>query len=128
MNKSLNWFNCILTYILLYMFIYFLTIDYPWILKFPMSSSATLPDPHLKTGGEHLVSKKEAEAVERVSPEALNETKLLKIRRKYRYLVYKIEGNEIVVENVGQRTADVEAFKTVLPINECRYALYDHGK
>ena len=54
-----------------------------------------LPDPHLKTGGENLVSKHtvEAEAVEKVSDNALNETKLLKIRRKYRYIVYKIERN-----------------------------------
>ena len=97
-----------------------------------MSSSTPLPhklpDPHLKTGGEKLVSKKEAEAVERVSPETLTETTNLKIRRKYRFLIYKIEGTEIIVEHIGEREADVEAFKRKLPINECRYALYDYGK
>ena len=95
-----------------------------------MSSNDPLPDPHLKTGGENLVSKHavEAEAVERISNDALNETKLLKIRRKYRYIVYKIERNEIIVDHIGPRTADVEALKKNLPINECRYALYDYGK
>ena len=55
------------------------------LISFPMSSNDPLPDPHLKTGGENLVSKHavEAEAVERISNDALNETKLLKIRRHY---------------------------------------------
>jgi cofilin len=52
----------------------------------------------------------------------------LKIRRRHRYLVYKLEegGNKIEVDKIGARELPWESLKSVLPERDCRFAVYDH--
>ncbi|KAL2540151.1 Actin-depolymerizing factor 7 [Abeliophyllum distichum] len=59
----------------------------------------------------------------------LDECKLkfleLKVKRNYRYIVFKIENQEVVVEKLGNPQDDYDDFTASLPENECRYAVYD---
>ncbi|KAL2540157.1 Actin-depolymerizing factor 7 [Abeliophyllum distichum] len=59
----------------------------------------------------------------------LDECKLkfleLKVKRNYRYIVFKIENQEVVVEKLGNPQDDYDDFTASLPANECRYAVYD---
>jgi len=49
----------------------------------------------------------------------------LKSKRNYRYVVFKIEEQQVVVEKLGGPTASYEDFMACFPPNECRYAVYD---
>ncbi|KAJ7969950.1 putative Actin depolymerizing factor [Quillaja saponaria] len=49
----------------------------------------------------------------------------LKSRRNYRFIVFKIENQEVVVEKVGNPGETYEDFAASLPADECRYAVYD---
>ncbi|KQK12439.1 actin-depolymerizing factor 4 [Brachypodium distachyon] len=50
----------------------------------------------------------------------------LKSKRLHRFITYKLENQkEIVVENIGERTATYEDFVSKLPENDCRFAVYD---
>ena len=51
----------------------------------------------------------------------------LKAKRTYRFIVYKIEEQQkqVVVEKFGKPTGSYEDFTASLPVNECRYAVYD---
>ncbi|KAL2556061.1 Actin-depolymerizing factor 7 [Forsythia ovata] len=59
----------------------------------------------------------------------LDECKLkfleLKVKRNYRYIVFKIENQEVVVEKLGNPQDGYDDFTASLPANECRYAVYD---
>ncbi|CAJ1977054.1 unnamed protein product [Sphenostylis stenocarpa] len=59
----------------------------------------------------------------------LDECKLkfleLKAKRNYRFIVFKIENNEVVVEKLGSPEETYENFTASLPANECRYAVFD---
>ncbi|TPX61139.1 hypothetical protein SpCBS45565_g07344 [Spizellomyces sp. 'palustris'] len=50
----------------------------------------------------------------------------LKLKKKYRYIIYKINDNntEIVVEKTVE-SADYEDFVASLPASQCRYCVYD---
>lgn len=50
----------------------------------------------------------------------------LKLRHSCKWIVFKIENDEIVVEKKG--TGDASEFKKELPSSDCRYAVYDEGK
>mmetsp|Transcript_34896 Transcript_34896/g.48397 ORF Transcript_34896/g.48397 Transcript_34896/m.48397 type:complete len:90 (-) Transcript_34896:1177-1446(-) len=51
----------------------------------------------------------------------------LKKKRKYRYIVYKIDGEkQVVLETTGEPDATYAEFCTHLPENDCRYGIYDH--
>ena len=45
----------------------------------------------------------------------------LKLRRKHRYIIYKIGSTEIEVETIGERGATYEEFKSKLPFTDSRY-------
>mmetsp|Transcript_45572 Transcript_45572/g.75976 ORF Transcript_45572/g.75976 Transcript_45572/m.75976 type:complete len:142 (+) Transcript_45572:83-508(+) len=51
----------------------------------------------------------------------------LKKKRKYRWVVYKIDGEKkVILEATGEPDASYESFTEMLPEHECRYGLYDH--
>ncbi|GER50999.1 actin-depolymerizing factor family protein [Striga asiatica] len=49
----------------------------------------------------------------------------LKAKRNYRYIIFKIDGQRVVVEKLGQPSLDYDDFAAALPADECRYAVYD---
>ncbi|KAI3815808.1 hypothetical protein L1987_15490 [Smallanthus sonchifolius] len=49
----------------------------------------------------------------------------LKSKRNYRYIIFKIEEQQVIVDKVGSPDASYEDFTNSLPSNECRYAVYD---
>ena len=49
----------------------------------------------------------------------------LKTKRNYRFIIFKIENQEVVVEKVGSPDETYEDFNESLPSDECRYAVYD---
>ena len=49
----------------------------------------------------------------------------LKAKRNYRFIIFKIEDEEVVVEKLGSPDEAYEDFTESLPANECRYAVYD---
>jgi cofilin len=81
---------------------------------------------HLKTGGEQQEFQKRAVA-SKVDPSCSETFTAFKIRRKHRYIVFRIdlETEAIVVDNAGAKNATVDDFKALLPYTECRYAVYD---
>uniref|UniRef100_A0A7N0RDB5 ADF-H domain-containing protein n=1 Tax=Kalanchoe fedtschenkoi TaxID=63787 RepID=A0A7N0RDB5_KALFE len=49
----------------------------------------------------------------------------LKTKRIYRFIVFKIEDQQVVVEKLGSPEETYEDFTNSLPANECRYAVFD---
>ena len=49
----------------------------------------------------------------------------LKAKRNYRFIIFKIEDQEVVVEKLGSPDETYEDFTESLPANECRYVVYD---
>eukprot|EP00850_Spirogloea_muscicola_P018841 SM000177S03174 [mRNA] locus=s177:3137:3910:- [translate_table: standard] len=50
----------------------------------------------------------------------------LKKKKTYRYIIFKIEGNQIVVEKVGDPSATYDDFAASLPETDCRYSVFDY--
>ncbi|GAB2295724.1 actin depolymerizing factor, cofilin [Dionaea muscipula] len=49
----------------------------------------------------------------------------LKAKRTHRFIVFKIEEKQVIVEKLGEPTETYEDFSASLPADECRYAIYD---
>ena len=49
----------------------------------------------------------------------------LKAKRNYRFIIFKIEDQEVVVEKLGSLDETYEDFTESLLANECRYVVYD---
>ncbi|XP_022147301.1 actin-depolymerizing factor 6-like [Momordica charantia] len=51
----------------------------------------------------------------------------LKAKRKYRFIVFKIEENiqQVTVDKVGGHNETYDDFIASIPANECRYAVFD---
>ncbi|KAJ1406026.1 ADF-H/Gelsolin-like domain superfamily [Sesbania bispinosa] len=49
----------------------------------------------------------------------------LKARRSYRFIVFKIEEQQVVIDKLGDPSDSYDDFMASLPSNECRYAVYD---
>ncbi|RZC57538.1 hypothetical protein C5167_004838 [Papaver somniferum] len=49
----------------------------------------------------------------------------LKAKRNYRFIVFKIENQQVVVEKLGDPSETYDDFAACLPESECRYAVYD---
>ena len=47
----------------------------------------------------------------------------LKLKRKHRYIIFKIGENQIEVESAGERSATLEEFSKALPFTDCRYGM-----
>ncbi|KAJ8606839.1 hypothetical protein CTAYLR_009178 [Chrysophaeum taylorii] len=82
---------------------------------------------HLKTGGEQATFANKSLAGS-VDPECEKVFQLLKIRRKHRFLVYRIDPDTeaVIPEIIGPREATLKDLKVALPENDSRYAIYDH--
>lgn len=49
----------------------------------------------------------------------------LKTKRTHRFIIYKIEEKQVIVDKVGEPAQSYEDFAANLPADECRYAVYD---
>ncbi|KAL7214275.1 hypothetical protein ACSBR1_026647 [Camellia fascicularis] len=49
----------------------------------------------------------------------------LKTKRNYRFIIFKIEGQNVAVEKLGSPEESYEDFTASLPADECRYAVFD---
>ncbi|KAL7108391.1 hypothetical protein ACP275_06G109600 [Erythranthe tilingii] len=49
----------------------------------------------------------------------------LKAKRNYRFIVFRIEGQQVVVDKLGCPDESYEDFTSSLPSDECRYAVFD---
>lgn len=49
----------------------------------------------------------------------------LKAKRNYRFIIFKIDGQEVVVEKLGSPEESYDNFTNSLPPDECRYAVFD---
>ncbi|KAJ8771401.1 hypothetical protein K2173_026578 [Erythroxylum novogranatense] len=49
----------------------------------------------------------------------------LKAKRNYRFIVFKIESQQVVVEKLGSPEETYDDFTASFPADDCRYAVYD---
>ncbi|KAL1813817.1 hypothetical protein DCAR_0626193 [Daucus carota subsp. sativus] len=49
----------------------------------------------------------------------------LKAKRNFRYIIYKIDDQQVVVDKLGGPDETYDDFTNSLPADECRYAIYD---
>ncbi|PKI52058.1 hypothetical protein CRG98_027474 [Punica granatum] len=49
----------------------------------------------------------------------------LKAKRNHRFIIFKIEGQKVVVEKVGSPEETYDDFANSLPADECRYCVFD---
>ena len=49
----------------------------------------------------------------------------LKAKRNYRFIVFKIQNQQVVVDKVGSPEETYDDFTASLPADECRYAVFD---
>ncbi|CAA2960299.1 actin-depolymerizing factor 12-like [Olea europaea subsp. europaea] len=49
----------------------------------------------------------------------------LKAKRNHRYLIFRIEGQQVAVDKLGSPGDTYDDFTAALPAIECRYAVYD---
>lgn len=56
----------------------------------------------------------------------MTEFKQLKMRRKYRYILFRIDADKIVVDATAPPSTTFVDFSAALPDSDCRYAVYDH--
>eukprot|EP00826_Nyctotherus_ovalis_P047617 TRINITY_DN54_c0_g1_i1.p1 TRINITY_DN54_c0_g1~~TRINITY_DN54_c0_g1_i1.p1 ORF type:complete len:136 (-),score=49.83 TRINITY_DN54_c0_g1_i1:99-506(-) len=60
------------------------------------------------------------------SSEAVDAYNKMKMKRAYRWIIFKIEGDKcIVVDSVGEPTSTFADFVSKIPKSEPRYAAYD---
>lgn len=52
----------------------------------------------------------------------------IKIRKKHRYIILKIQDWQLHVTKVAPRTATFDDFLKDLPFSDCCYAVYDHER
>ncbi|GJP37630.1 hypothetical protein CLOM_g22070 [Closterium sp. NIES-68] len=61
-----------------------------------------------------------------VSKECLDKFHDLQKSRTYRFITYKIEKDEIVVDTFGEPSKTYADFSAALPEKDCRYAVFDY--
>ncbi|XP_055831445.1 actin-depolymerizing factor 7 [Solanum dulcamara] len=49
----------------------------------------------------------------------------LKAKRSYRFIIFKIDAQQVVLEKLGDPEESYEDFTNSLPADECRYAVFD---
>jgi hypothetical protein len=69
-----------------------------------MAESKADMDAHLKTAGLPVEYKNKANVTDQLSPAVSDTFNQLKVRRKHRYIVYKIMDESIDVEHIGERS------------------------
>lgn len=94
----------------------------------PMAATtASVTESHLRTGGQGqpLSQANRAESPTGMSTELQDKLKALKLRRKHRFLVMRIDATEVVADAVGAPGEGPEQLRVALPYSDCRYAVYD---
>lgn len=78
---------------------------------------------HLRTDGgpTDIAGKSAMSGSSEINPNCQVVYQELKLRRKYRYIIYKIGEEDINVEHTGATAESFEDFKSKLPFTECRY-------
>ena len=78
---------------------------------------------HLRTDGgpTDIAGKSAMSGSSEINPNCQVVYQELKLRRKYRYIIYKIGEEDIDVEHTGATAESFEDFKSKLPFTECRY-------
>ena len=89
------------------------------------SSTGTPVQSHLKTGGESNNATNRASGCVDISSNCGDLFQAMKLRKKHRYLVFKIGETEIDIESTGDRSATFEDFKRCMPANDCRFSVFD---
>ncbi|KDP22276.1 hypothetical protein JCGZ_26107 [Jatropha curcas] len=49
----------------------------------------------------------------------------LKAKRNYRFITFKIEDQQVIIDKLGTPQQTYDDFTASLPANECRYAVFD---
>ncbi len=82
---------------------------------------------HLRTDGgpTDIAGKSAMSGSSEINPNCQVVYQELKLRRKHRYIIYKIGEEDINVEHTGVLTESFEDFKSRLPFTECRYCVFD---
>jgi cofilin len=80
---------------------------------------------HTKTGGDQIVFLNKAEGTQSISTDCYDAFEAMRLRRKSRYIIFKIGEAEINIEKLGSRGSSYEDLKSDLPFTDCRYAIYD---
>ena len=80
---------------------------------------------HTRTDGEPLEFVKKTEVTGEINEECQVVFEELKLRRKHRYIIFKIGETEIEIEKVGGRTESYDDFKSNLPFSDSRYGIFD---
>lgn len=91
--------------------------------------SSSMAEPHTKTAGVAPYARHQDDVpLDAIAPsaEVTAEFKQLKMRRKHRFVFFKIDGALIAVDKTGPPNATFADFLNALPDSECRYAVYDH--
>lgn len=92
---------------------------------FAGGAGRAVAEPHLKTGGQPLMHGNRAESPTTMSTDLTAKLKALKIRRRHRFVVMRIDGTEVVAETVGAPGEGPGELRVALPYSDCRYAVYD---
>ncbi|RHY32338.1 hypothetical protein DYB25_013867 [Aphanomyces astaci] len=92
------------------------------------SCSGDMAEPHAKTAGIPLQYANSGASSAPVNPteEALAAFKDIKMKRKFRFVFFRIDGLAIVVDNAGAPSATHVELLASLPHADCRYVIYDH--
>ncbi|TDH67236.1 hypothetical protein CCR75_000447 [Bremia lactucae] len=88
-----------------------------------------MTEPHMKTAGvAQYIRHQDDVPANAIAPTdaVVAEFKQLKMRRKYRYALFRIEADKIVVDITAPPSASFADFCAALPDSDCRYAVYDH--
>ncbi|KAF1334349.1 Actin depolymerizing factor, partial [Globisporangium splendens] len=88
-----------------------------------------MAEPHMKTAGVPKYIRHQDDVPTNAitpTPDVAAEFKQLKMRRKYRFVLFKIDGAQMVVDATGPPSAGFADFLHALPDSDCRYAVYDH--
>ncbi|KAF4322104.1 hypothetical protein BBI17_004353 [Phytophthora kernoviae] len=88
-----------------------------------------MAEPHMKTAGvAQYIRHQDDVPANAITPtdEVIAEFKQLKMRRKYRYVLLRIEAAHVVVDSTAPPSATFKDFEAALPDSDCRYAVYDH--
>ena len=108
---------------------FFLSLDKymhtPAHAAFPFSLSPS-PPPHapveIPSQLIHTMAEAKQPTVDSACEEMFNQ---LKLRKKHRYIIFKVDGTNITVDRAGRASETFDDFLKGLPEADCRYAIFD---
>lgn len=82
---------------------------------------------HLRvdSGVSEILCKDSMKGSTSINPRCSEVFNELKLRRKSRYVIYKINDGDIDVDVIGDRNHTFDDLKKLFPYTECRYCVYD---